>query len=240
MVDIILPGDKLKIITSDEVHVSVGPGVYSDPLSQELKAVEAGIEVITETRRGKSIYIDYNSKRYIPAVGDFVVGTISGSFGDSYRVTLSNFSSSVSLSYMAFPNASKKNRPTLKVGDLCYARVCTAEKELEAEIECMDSSSGKDAGFGLLEGGMVIEVTLALARELLFNDSYPLLSILGELVEFEIAIGMNGLVWVKSSDIKMTLVCYKSISQCQNLRVTDFQKTIKGIYKDILQSTDSN
>ena len=69
-------------------------------------------------------------------------------------MSLSNFSNDVSLPYMAFPNASKKNRPTLVKGDLVYAKVASAEKELEATLECLDP------GFGILEDGMVLDLSL--------------------------------------------------------------------------------
>ncbi|CDO94189.1 unnamed protein product [Kluyveromyces dobzhanskii CBS 2104] len=238
MSKLLLPGD---VITAEEFRaqqISAGPGIYCDPVSQEIKATHAGLEIVTQTKKGTSVYVDYNSKRYVPAVGDFVIGLIVGSFGDSYRVQLSNFSNPVTLSFMAFPNASKKNRPTLQSGDLCYARVCSAYKELEAEIECMDSTKGQDAGFGHLEDGMTIEVSLAYARELLFNESYPLLNILGNLVEFEVAIGVNGIVWIKTNDVRTTLACYKSILACQDISPTQFEKTVKLIFNNTLKSAD--
>ena len=77
-------------------------------------------------------------------MGDFVVGILTGTIS-IYRVSLASFSTPVSLSYMAFPNATKKNRPNLKVGDLVYARVSNAEPELGAEIECIGFVYG--AGF---------------------------------------------------------------------------------------------
>lgn len=238
MSQLLLPGDLIKGNETSDEEISAGPGVYCDPVTQQLVATHAGIEVVTETKKGHAVYVNYNSRRYIPAVGDLVVGVITGSFGDSYRVSLSNFSNPVSLSFMAFPNASKKNRPTLKVGDLCYARVCSAYKELEAEIECMDSTKGQDAGFGLLDGGMIVETTLAYARELLFNESYPLLNILGKLVEFEVAIGVNGIVWIKTDEVKTTLACYRAILACQDIPPNQFDKTIKQIFNNTLKSSD--
>lgn len=168
---VVMPGDELAL--DQGKPVVLGPGVYCDPQTQTVVPVNAGVPVVKESAKRQTVYVEYNSKRYIPSVGDLVIGVITSTFSDSYRVSLSSFSNSVSLSYMAFPNASKKNRPTLKVGDLVYARVSSAEKELEAEIECLDSTTGESAGFGLLEGGMVIDVTLAFARRLLFNDDFP-------------------------------------------------------------------
>lgn len=234
---LVLPGDKLNI--DPELPISLGPGVYCNPKTQEIIPVNAGVETIQLGKRGDQLaYVDYDSKRYIPAVGDFVVGTITGAFGDAYKVSLSDFSLGVSLSYMAFPNASKKNRPTLKVGDLVYARVLTAAKELEAEIECMDSSSGQDAGFGLLEDGICIDVPLSFCRHLLFDEQFPLLRLLAKYCKFEIAIGVNGKVWVKTDDIKNTLACYRSIIQCSKSSTKDYSQIIKNQFKMLANTVE--
>lgn len=234
---LVLPGDALNV--DPELPITLGPGVYCDPKTQEITPVNAGVEHIQLGKRGEQLaYVDYDSKRYIPAVGDFVVGTITGAFGDSYRVALSNFSLGVSLSYMAFPNASKKNRPTLKIGDLVYARVLTAAKELEAEIECMDSSSGQDAGFGLLEDGICIDVPLSFCRQLLFDDQFPLLRLLAKCCKFEVAIGVNGKIWVKSDTVKNTLGCYRSILDCSKVKTSEFNKIIKNRFKSLANTAD--
>ncbi|CCF60071.1 hypothetical protein KAFR_0I02920 [Kazachstania africana CBS 2517] len=236
MLRLIVPGDKLDIDLTK--NVSLGPGVYCDPRTQIIQPVNAGIENIQVGKRGQIVHIDYDSKRYVPAVGDFVVGIITGAFADSYRVSLASFSSPVSLSYMAFPNASKKNRPTLKIGDLVYARVCTAEKELEAEIECVDSTTGQSSGFGLLEGGMVMDVSLKFARNLLFDEKFPLLRLLSQHCKFEIAIGVNGKIWIKTEDTKDTLACYKSILDCAKHPVNEHASILKRNFKALLNAIE--
>lgn len=234
MSTLIFPGDEVHI--DSQKPTSLGPGLYHNPLTQDIEATNAGIEVVTETRKGQTAYIEYNSRRYTPAVGDFVIGVITGQFSDSYKVSLSSFSSSVTLSYMAFPNASKKNKPTLKIGDLVYARVCAAEKELEAEIECLDSTTGKDAGFGLLEGGMIADVSLGLARQMLFDQNFPLMKILSSFTQFEIAIGVNGKVWLKCDKVRSTLACYRSLLDCEKIPITAYKKTIKQHFKNIVDA----
>ncbi|CAI4738733.1 AAC_HP2_G0046710.mRNA.1.CDS.1 [Saccharomyces cerevisiae] len=231
----IFPGDSFPV--DPTTPVKLGPGIYCDPNTQEIRPVNTG--VLHVSAKGKSgvqtAYIDYSSKRYIPSVNDFVIGVIIGTFSDSYKVSLQNFSSSVSLSYMAFPNASKKNRPTLQVGDLVYARVCTAEKELEAEIECFDSTTGRDAGFGILEDGMIIDVNLNFARQLLFNNDFPLLKVLAAYTKFEVAIGLNGKIWVKCEELSNTLACYRTIMECcQKKDTAAFKDIAKRQFKEIL------
>lgn len=231
MSSIVLPGDKIYV--DEKNQVTSGPGIYCDPKTQDLRIVNAGIKVVNETKKGELIYIDYDCRRYIPCVGDFVIGTITALFSDSYRVTLANFCSPVILMYMGFPNATKKNKPTLKVGDLCYARVRSSECDVEAELECMDSRTGKDCGFGGLDGGMVIDVPLAFSRELLFNNEYELLPLLSRYTQFEVAIGVNGKVWIKTEEVRTTLACYKSISSCSTRRRGEFKRIIREHFKQL-------
>ncbi|CAB4256823.1 similar to Saccharomyces cerevisiae YOL142W RRP40 Exosome non-catalytic core component [Maudiozyma barnettii] len=236
MSTLVIPGDEISI--DSERPVVLGPGMYNDPVTQRIVPVNAGLLNISDSKKGQTIYVEYDSKRYSPAVGDLVVGIITGAFGDSYRVSLSSFSTPVSLSYMAFPNASKKNRPTLVIGDLVYARVCNAEKELEAEIECVDSTNGSDAGFGLLENGMVIEATLGFTRSLLFNNEFPLLRELAQHCKFEIAIGVNGKIWIKTDEVKETIACYRSISDCQGQPQEKFQEIIKNYFLQVTNTVE--
>lgn len=238
MPSLVFPGDKL--IIDNNCSISLGPGLYCEPVTQEIAPVNAGVEIVSETKKGQTVYIEYDSKRYIPAVGDLVIGIIIGQFSDSYKVSLSNFSSSVTLSYMAFPNASKKNKPTLKVGDLVYARVSAADRELEAEIECIDSITGRDSGFGLLDGGMVGDITLGFARHLLFDNDFPLLPMLAKYTKFEIAIGVNGKVWLKCDDVKNTIACYRSIIDCQSKAISDYRSTVKNHFKSIVDAAEDN
>ncbi|SCU84342.1 LAME_0C09120g1_1 [Lachancea meyersii CBS 8951] len=236
MDSLIIPGDNFHV--EGRENVILGPGAYCDPKSQQFQPVNAGFEVVKESKKNVSVHVEYNSKRYVPAVGDLVVGLITGSYSDSYRVSLESFSTPVTLSYMAFPNASKKNRPTLKVGDLVYARVSKADKELEAEIECVDSTTGKDAGFGLLEGGTVVDVSLAYCRELAFNPDYALLPLLAKTAQFEVAIGINGKIWIKCDDVRHALACKKSIVDCQHYTPSEHKSIITKNFKKLLNSTD--
>ncbi|AQZ11760.1 RRP40 (YOL142W) [Zygosaccharomyces parabailii] len=237
MASLVFPGDQIHFDESKSINI--GPGLYCDPKTQKVLPVNAGIEVVSDNRKNESVYIDYDCKRYVPAVGDLVIGTIVGQFTDSYKVSLSNFSSTVTLSYMAFPNASKKNRPTLKVGDLVYAKVSAAEKELEAELECVDSATGKDAGFGLLDGGMILDITLRFARLLLFEEGFPLLPLLAKHTQFEIAIGVNGKIWVKCEELKDTLACYRSILDCQNAPTSSYKSIVGKIFGELARFAEA-
>lgn len=218
---IIIPGDSINVSTES---AALGPGIVAT--GTEITPVSAGLLQVSK----KAIHVESNGRRYVPSTNDYVIGIVTGSFGDSFRVSLSNFTFPVSLSTMAFPNASKKNRPNLKVGSLIYARVSSAIAEVDVEIECLDPTTGKDGGFGLLEGGYVFDVSLAFARTLLFDAQFPLLAQLVKKCKFEIAIGLNGKIWINTEDLKHTLSAANAIQQCQEVPSSKFATKINKCF----------
>ncbi|KAK6201356.1 exosome complex exonuclease RRP40 [Scheffersomyces amazonensis] len=203
---IILPGDKFPVSRNhdESIDITLGPGLYKSVNSDTILPVQAGIFQSKPIKKQQQLYyIDSNSRRYIPQTNDYVIGTIVGVVGgESYKVSLQDFSSCVLLSMMAFPNATKKNRPNLQIGQIVYARVSNAGNEIETELECIDPTTGKDGGFGLLdESGYLFSITnLNFTRELLFNSESPVLQKLSTRCKFEIAIGINGKIWIKCGD----------------------------------------
>lgn len=201
MSHIIIPGDSLKTYLAGEEQVILGPGIYKYPKTQEMIPQQAGyLNVVKASKKSqdKLLYLESNLKRYMPQVNDLVLGIVVGVFGEFFKVSLQNFSQPVQLSMYAFPDATKKNRPNLKNGQAVYARVAQAVPEVDCEIECIDPETGKEGGFGPLDdSGFVFEVQQNFARELLFNKSTIFLEKLAARCAFEIAIGINGRVWIK-------------------------------------------
>ncbi|GEQ72865.1 hypothetical protein JCM33374_g6553 [Metschnikowia sp. JCM 33374] len=257
---IIIPGDTLSSHLASESAITIGPGIYKNPKTQDIIPSQAGLlKEVKPSKKStdKLIYIESNSKRYIPQVNDLVLGIVTGVFSDFFRVSLQEYSQPVQLSMMAFPNATKKNRPNLKVGQAVYARVSEAVPEVVTEIQCIDPETGKEGGFGPLdERGYIFDVNLNFARELLFNKSCIFLEKLAAKVPFEIAIGINGKVWLKCGidqpdqknedgdvemkdadsislkEIKLTLAVAKYITACQHISPEgaddELKKALKG------------
>jgi exosome complex component RRP40 len=220
---IVVPGDAL-----DSDSTLYGPGIYANPLTNEPLITKCGI--LRETaKRGSAIkYIDTNGKRYVPEARDHVLGVVVGKMGESFRVLLQDHVAPVTLSQFAFENATKRNRPNLPNGTLVYGRIIMADKDIEAEMECVDSSTGRACGFGELKGGYVFPVSLAYARQLLFNGE-ALLGEIGKLVAFEIAIGLNGKVWVEGQDIQSTWKIAQCIQECERIPPAKAKETISRI-----------
>lgn len=227
---LIIPGDKLPVDYANS-SVIIGPGIQMTPSTKELIPTTAGILQVGEAN--KTIHTEHNSRRYIPQTNDLVIGVVTGTFGDVFRVSLSDFTANVSLSAFAFPNATKKNRPNLKIGNLVYARVSAADPIVDVEIECIDPTTGKDGGFGLLDDGYVFPVNLAYARGLLYNVDHPVLDLLVKRCKFELAIGVNGKVWIKTDELKYTLACAKAIEGCQFVKGEEFKDVVNKSFKDL-------
>lgn len=262
MSKVIIPGDSLASRLASELAITIGPGIYKNPKTQDIIPLQAGLlkEVKLNKKAGdKLMYIESNSKRYIPQVNDLVLGIVTGVFSDFFRVLLQDHSQPVQLSMMAFPNATKKNRPNLKMGQAVYARVSEAVPEVVTEIECIDPETGKEGGFGPLdERGYIFDINLNFARELLFNKSCVFLEKLAAKVPFEIAIGINGKVWLKCGgeqteeknldgdvemkdvetlplkDIKLTLAAAKYIIACQHISQEKADEELKKALKNAL------
>lgn len=101
------------------------------------------------------------------------------------------------LPQLAFEGATKRNRPDIKPGDVVYARVTLAQRDMEPQLSCVDAM-GRASGFGQLKGGVVLQVSTSYARSLLGKPLHPVLAQLGGALQFELAVGMNGRVWVSS------------------------------------------
>jgi len=105
----------------------------------------------------------------------------------------------------------------LNVTQLVYARVATANKDIEPEIECVDPATGKGAGFGELKGGLLIDgLSMRWCRRLM-REERGVLAEIGAHVGFQCAVGLNGRVWVDAGDISKTILIARIISESENL-----------------------
>ncbi|ORX40171.1 hypothetical protein BD324DRAFT_616657 [Kockovaella imperatae] len=228
----VLPGDVIPTATS---QTSFGPGLapldtsnqagpsrargqFTSSTSSEGNSTESARVVATKAGtlvssdgKGKKggVWIESNSRRYTPASRDLVLGTIIARHADGYRVDIGS-ASMASLDALAFEGATKRSKPNLKVGTLIYARVSLASRDMEPELECFDPATGKSDGFGELKEGLVVDCSLQLCRRLL-TPKNPLLPILASVIPFEIAIGLNGRIWFKSSSIDETIALQRVI-----------------------------
>jgi exosome complex component RRP40 len=201
---IVLPGDNVSSLLEPHAGASglrLGSGLRQSEDGRVL-ATRAGVLSFLEPNR---FFLLSSSCRYVPAAGDTVVGVVKDRLAESYRVRIHG-TSLAQLPQLAFDGASRRNKPSLAVGSLVYARVAACSKHMEPELTCCapPGSLAKDwvtgqSVFGELAGGRLVHVSTGLARRLL-DPGCALLSALGKAMPFEAAVGLNGLVWVQAPE----------------------------------------
>lgn len=201
---VVFPGDTQKEIKSVDGIVVIGPGLCRN---------DENPSTLSVTRPGRlrfkspNVYwVESRPKRYIPKQTDYVVGIILKKAGDILKVDI-GASELASLSILAFEGATKKQKPDMQVGDAVYAQVLTAHKEMEPELVCVDSY-GKAGKLGPLSNdGFIINMKPYLVYQFLEAEN-DVLRRIGRKFPFEVAIGMNGRVWInakKTGDIFKTI-----------------------------------
>eukprot|EP00002_Diphylleia_rotans_P031278 TRINITY_DN6494_c0_g1_i1.p1 TRINITY_DN6494_c0_g1~~TRINITY_DN6494_c0_g1_i1.p1 ORF type:complete len:338 (-),score=94.48 TRINITY_DN6494_c0_g1_i1:73-1086(-) len=207
--------------------VLLGPGVRQ--VQTQLVSTKAGVVRIQYMRKGTKYWVDDSAKRYVPTIEDQVIGIIVDRFIDHYKVDI-GCSNLAILSNIAFEGATKRNKPNLQVGNLVYARVILANKDLEPEIVCYGPST-KSEGYGELKDGYMFECSQALSRSLMLPDCYVLQE-LGRKIPFEVASGMNGRVWVHSQSHANTILISNVITDSEFLRPAKIQAMISVLVQN--------
>ncbi|CAG9818553.1 unnamed protein product [Phaedon cochleariae] len=204
--DFTLPGDIIENIKSLRGVTVLGPGLRQNEEKPNTLCVT--IAGTLSFKEPNTYWIEGNRKHYVPKKGDLVVGVVVKKAGDILRTDIGS-AEFASLSMLAFEGATKKLKPDVQVGDVVYAKLLNAHREMEPELVCIDSyyKAGK---LGILSNdGFLMNISLTLAQSLLDIEN-PLLRTLGKKFPYEIAIGVNGKVWVNSKTSKDVLNLIKT------------------------------
>ncbi|XP_055837656.1 exosome complex component RRP40 [Episyrphus balteatus] len=220
---IVMPGER--ITEAEELaktkKVVLGPGLRR--LDDKVVACKAGTLCKKDTNM---FWVDSYQKRYVPVRGEAVIGVVTAKAGDIFRVDIGAHENAA-LSYLAFEAATKKNRPDVNVGDLLYARLIVASRDLEPELVCVNSV-GKKGKLGVLSDGFVFNCSLNLARTILREDCLLLRALTKEM-PFEIAVGLNGRIWIKAKTIKETIALGNAILAAEYSSNEDIAKICENI-----------
>jgi exosome complex component RRP40 len=204
---VVLPGE---LIHTQHQTVKLGPGLQqSADLQGKAAIVVTRAGILEQNAKGNKFWVEGNSRRYVPAVQEPVVGIVSARQGEGWRVDIGS-AHQASLDGLAFEGASRRNRPNLKVNSLVYARVSLAHKDMEPELECFDAQTRKAEGFGELKEGFLVRCSLKMSRNLL-DPNYFLLPLLGSRFPLDAAVGMNGRVWISAKEVKQTIAAARCI-----------------------------
>jgi exosome complex component RRP40 len=214
---VVLPGDhispaSLPTPAKKNKALTLGPGLQHIP-PDTIRATIAGA-LVTDAKKNAA-WIEYNTGRYTPVEGDLVVATICNSNADNHNCTLSPHTPQAILPALAFEGATRKTRPVLVPNSIVYARIITSNRDTAPELSCVDPSTGKSEGLGPLKGGMVFNISLAMARRLLSGKKggVSVLEGLSEKVGFEVAVGRNGVLWVDGGNVKTTLAVGRAVQE---------------------------
>ncbi|CDH50149.1 exosome complex exonuclease rrp40 [Lichtheimia corymbifera JMRC:FSU:9682] len=221
---VVLPGDVIHEATNNEQQgvITLGPGLRQD--GEHIVATKAGMLKHAPPMRW---WIESNQKRYIAATGESVLGVVTAKLAEYYRVDIGTAHTAV-LPALAFEGATKRNKPNLAPRTLVYCRIAMANRDMEAELDCINPTTGKADGFGELKGGYMIKCSLGLCRRLL-DANTPILQLLGEHFPFELAVGMNGRVWLNSNSTKDTIMLANAILNSEYLSEEECKAMVQGL-----------
>lgn len=227
--NIVLPSNDvshtvLKGDVSKKNEKIIGPG---------LKIVDSKIFVcnsgVLRCKDEKLFWVEYHKKKYTPAKDELVIGIVAAKTSEMYKVDI-GASELATLPYLAFTNATKKNRPDIKLGNVIAAKVKLATPYMEPEISCVEYANS--VILGQLENGFLITVSLNYALRLKKSNS-KLLYHLGQFVPYEIVIGANGKIWIKSASVRTTIALGNAILKAEYLKEEDIPNLIKNFNKSL-------
>ncbi|CAM6098182.1 unnamed protein product [Calypogeia fissa] len=219
------PGDVVLDLTKGGSVVRLGRGLRQE--GDSIVVTRPGR--LWQTKPNK-YWVEGSQKRYVPNVEDGVLGVVTDC-REAFSVDI-GASVSALLPRLSFEGATRRNAPNLQVGALVYARVVKSHRDINPEMSCMDVT-GKSAGFGLLKGGYLFECSTGLARALLSKRTCPVLEALGKSLSYEIAVGLNGRVWVTAESPAIIVAVSNAISNAELLSPAQqhilVQRVIEGM-----------
>lgn len=196
--------------------------------------------------------------RYQPLLHDRVVGVVEDRFGsdgaggDLYRIHI-GAGHTATLSNLAFEGATKRNKPSLKPGQVLYARVAAVHVHLELELSCqlgpLDMGQGMtrrdwmtDEGcYGILQGGTVLRVAHDWTRrDLLPSQQHVVWRELAAAAAAknnsttttlagEVAVGANGWIWMHAASSSATVMLYNILRNAPVLTEAQTRAMVRQI-----------
>ncbi len=85
------------------------------------------------------------------------------------------------------------------------------------------------SAFGPLKGGYCVECSTGLARKLLGSPPAAVLAALGAVVKYEIAIGINGRLWINAENVVTTILVTNAITNSEFLTSAQTEVMVKRL-----------
>ncbi|KAG6403928.1 hypothetical protein SASPL_136162 [Salvia splendens] len=219
----VFPGDvvlDLSKITSQTIKL--GGGLRQD--GDLISVMKGGVLRFSKPNK---YWVETSQKRYVPSAGDNVLGIVVDARSDNFFVDIKGPTLAF-LPVLAFEGGTRRNIPKFEMGTLLYVRVVKADTGMNPELSCMDAS-GKAAEYGPLKEGFMFETSTGLSRTLLSSPTCPVLETLGKKIAFEIAVGLNGRVWVNSSTPSIVVLVSNTIIQTASMSPTQQKIRVESL-----------
>ncbi|CAI9108555.1 OLC1v1008185C1 [Oldenlandia corymbosa var. corymbosa] len=221
----VVPGDVvLDLSTMSNQTIKLGSGLRQD--GDTVAVIKAGILRFSKPNK---YWVESSHKRYVPCAGDTVLGIVVDTRSDNFLVDI-KASAVAFLPVLAFEGGTRRNIPKFEAGTLIYVRVVKANIGMNPELSCMDAS-GKASGFGPLKDGYMFESSTGLSRMLLSTPTCPILEGLGKRVSFEVAVGLNGRVWVNAESPAEIVLVANAIMKSESLSAVQQKILVEGLLK---------
>lgn len=156
------------------------------------------------------------SYNYIPKLGDYLIGIVVADKSENLGVDINSFSDCYISKFTDFKHASKSSCPNIQCGALLYMIVKAVSSDASnVRASCINSMDIKswvnyENYLGELIDGCMFEVNQAITHSLLGDKCY-ILDFIGEDIKYEIAIGHNGRIWIKTDDPLDTNLIYRAL-----------------------------
>ncbi|OVA07587.1 Exosome complex RNA-binding protein 1/RRP40/RRP4 [Macleaya cordata] len=208
---IVVPGDVvLDLSKMANQTIKLGDG-----LRQDCDAISVMKSGKLRFSKPNKYWVESSQKRYVPCAEDTVLGIVVDQRADNFLVDIKGPALAF-LPVLAFEGGTRRNIPKFEVGTLIYVRVVKANTGMNPELSCTDAS-GKAAEFGPLKDGYTFESSTGLSRMLLSSPTCPVLEALGKKLSFEIAVGLNGRVWVNAESPSTVILVANAIMSSESL-----------------------
>ncbi|KAL9284920.1 hypothetical protein ACSQ67_024706 [Phaseolus vulgaris] len=215
---LVCPGDVILDLSSmTNQTIKLGGGLRQD--CDAISVMKAGRLSFSKPNK---YWVENSQKRYVPYAEDSVLGIVVDSRSDNFLVDIKGPAIAF-LPVLAFEGGTRRNIPRFEIGTLLYVRVVKANPGMNPELSCTDAT-GKAAEFGALKDGYMFECTTGLSRRLLSSPTCPVLDASGKKISFEIAVGLNGRVWVNAASPQTTITVANAIMNSETL--SDAQQRI--------------
>ncbi|KAL7222853.1 hypothetical protein ACSBR1_024530 [Camellia fascicularis] len=211
LTDIKVPGDVVLDLSSmANQTIKLGGGLHQN--CDAISVMKAGKLRFVKPNK---YWVESSQKRYVPCVRDNVLGIVVDSKADNFLVDIKGPALAF-LPVLSFEGGTRRNIPKFEVGTLIYVRVVKANTGMNPELSCTDAT-GKAAEYGPLKDGFTFESSTGLARMLLSSPTCPVLEGLAKKLSFEIAVGLNGRVWVNAEAPSTVILVSNAIMNSESL-----------------------